>query len=291
MHVSTFKELGVNIEEISSSLYCKCDQIKGKSIYLDFPSVGVTENLMLLTAISDGVTIINNPAKEPEIVDLMNFLNLMGAKITGAGKDAIYIEGVKKLHGVEYKPVGDRIEAGTFLIAGAITGGEVEISGVKPEILGALLNKFLNNTCNIRVKSDIIYLKSGAKRKGFLIETNPYPGFPTDLQAQMLSLACVSDGVSIIRENIFETRFKHVQELIKIGADVVVKDRTAIVKGVRQFIGGEVYAKDLRGGASLVLAGLNAKGSTLVCDIKHIERGYYHFDDKLRALGGDIKKL
>ena len=291
MHLNAFRQLGVVVEDYPSEIYCHTDKVLGNKIYLDFPSVGVTENVMILSAISDGETIIFNPAKEPEIVDLMNFLNQMGAKISGAGKDEIHIIGVKKLHGTVYKPIGDRIEAGTLLVAGAITGGEVEVSGVKPEILGSLLNKFLNNTCNINIKSDIIYLKSGSRRKGFVIETNPYPGFPTDLQAQMLSLACVSEGVSIIRENIFETRFKHVQELVKIGADVVVKDRTAIIKGVKNFIGGEVYSKDLRGGASLVLAGLNAKGTTIVHDIKHVERGYYRFDEKLRSLGGDIKKL
>ncbi len=291
LHINALRVLGVNINEFGGEIRCFAERIVGKEIYLDFPSVGATENVMLATAISEGTTIINNPAKEPEIVDLMNFLNNMGAKIHGAGTGKIIIEGVKKLHGIKYKPIGDRIEAGTFLIAGAITGGTVEVHGINKENLTPLLNKLLNNTCNIRVKDDIILLKSGMNRKGFDIETSPYPGFPTDLQAQALALATVSNGISIIRENIFETRFKHVNELIKLGADIVVKDRIAIVKGVKQLTCGEVYAHDLRGGAALVLAGLNASGTTVVNDIRHIERGYYRFEDKISMLGGDIKKI
>ena len=291
LHINALRALGVNINEFGGEIRCFAERIVGKEIYLDFPSVGATENVMLATAISEGTTIINNPAKEPEIVDLMNFLNKMGAKIHGAGTGKIIIEGVKKLHGIKYKPIGDRIEAGTFLIAGAITGGTVEVRGVNKENLTPLLNKLLNNTCNIRVKDDIILLKSGISRKGFDIETSPYPGFPTDLQAQALALATVSNGISIIRENIFETRFKHVNELIKLGADIVVKDRIAIVRGVKQLNCGEVYAHDLRGGAALVLAGLNASGATVVNDIRHIERGYYRFEDKISMLGGDIKKI
>ena len=291
LHISALRELGVIIDEFGGEIRCFAEKIIGKDIYLDFPSVGATENVMLATAISNGTTIINNPAKEPEIVDLMNFLNKMGAKITGAGTGKIIIQGVKKLKGICYKPIGDRIEAGTFLIAGAITGGTVEIRGINQENLTPLLNKLLNNTCNIRVKDDIILLKSGVSKKGFNIETSPYPGFPTDLQAQALALATVSNGISIIRENIFETRFKHVNELIKLGADIVCKDRIAIVRGVKQLVGGEVYAHDLRGGAALVLAGLNATGTTVVNDIRHIERGYYRFEDKISLLGGDIKKV
>jgi UDP-N-acetylglucosamine 1-carboxyvinyltransferase len=291
LHINAFKELGVKVDTTACGMYCQVDKIKGKEIYLDFPSVGATENIMLISAISDGVTVIHNPAKEPEILDLMNFLNKAGAKITGAGRDKITIEGVKKLRGISYKPISDRIEAGTLLIAGAITGGEIEISGVNAENIAPLLNKLLNNTCNIRVKNDIIYLKSGFKKKAFFIDTRPHPGFPTDLQAQMLALACVSDGVSVIRENIFETRFKHVQELIKLGANVVVKDKVALVTGVEKLIGAPVYAHDLRGGASLVLAGLSAYGKTTVYDIKHVERGYYRFEEKLKSLGGDIEKI
>ena len=291
LHINAFRELGVSVDTTSCGIYCKADKIIGKEIYLDFPSVGATENIMLLSAISNGVTVIHNPAKEPEILDLMNFLNKAGAKITGAGRDKIIIEGVKKLHGITYKPISDRIEAGTLLIAGAITGGEIEISDVNAENIAPLLNKLLNNTCNIRVKNDIIYLKSGFKKKAFFIDTRPHPGFPTDLQAQMLALACVSDGVSVIRENIFETRFKHVQELIKLGANVVVKDKVAVVTGVERLTGAPVYAHDLRGGASLVLAGLAAFGKTTVHDVKHVERGYYHFEEKIKQLGGDIEKV
>ncbi len=291
LHILALKQLGVKITEYGGQLNCFAEKIIGNEIYLDFPSVGATENIMLASTTASGVTIINNPAKEPEIKDLMHFLNKMGAKISGAGSDRIYIEGVKSLHGVTYKPIADRIEAGTLLIAGAITGGNIEVRGINHEILSPVLNKLLNNTCKITIKSDIIYLKSGSILKGFNVETNPYPGFPTDLQAQALALACVSKGVSIIRENIFETRFKHVSELIKLGAKITVKDRVAIVNGIDRFIGGDVYACDLRGGASLVLAGLNAKGVTVVHDIKHVERGYYRFDQKLRSLNCDIFKI
>ncbi|MBO7186870.1 MAG: UDP-N-acetylglucosamine 1-carboxyvinyltransferase [Clostridia bacterium] len=291
LHINAFRELGVIVSEDGGEINCVANKIVGNEIYLDFPSVGATENIMLLTAVSDGTTVIYNPAKEPEIKDLMNFLNKMGAKIVGAGRDKIVIEGVKKLHGISYKAIGDRIEAGTFLIGTAITGGEIEISGIKAENLAPLLNKLVNNTCNIRVKDDIIYLKSGLNRKGFFIDTRPHPGFPTDLQPQMLALACVSTGVSVIRENIFETRFKHVGELVKLGAEVTVKDRVAIVTGVERLKGGEVYAHDLRGGAALVLAGLNAYGKTMIHDVKHIERGYYAFEQKIKRLGGDIERF
>lgn len=291
LHINALKELGVKIEEDGGKINCFADKIIGKEIYLDFPSVGATENIMLACAISCGRTIINNPAKEPEIKDLMNFLNKMGAKIFGGGGDKIIIDGVERLHGVEYIPISDRIEAGTFLIGTVLTGGEIELCGANPENLVPLLNKLYNNTCKIDIKGDIIYLKSKGRIKAFNVETSPYPGFPTDLQAQALALTCVADGISIIRENIFETRFKHVTELIKLGAKITVKDRVAIVRGVKRLCGTEVVAHDLRGGASLVLAGLCADGQTVISDVKHIERGYYQFERKLKELGCDIKKI
>ncbi len=290
LHLNAFSELGVEIKEISGGVYCLADRIRGREIYLDYPSVGATENLMLCSVLAEGKTEIHNPAKEPEIVDLMQFLNSMGAKVYGAGTSTIFIEGVKRLHGTCYKPIPDRIECGTFMIATAITGGDVKIKNCNPKNISALVHKLCDNTCKIRVNNDIIHIKGGKEKKFFSVETGPYPGFPTDLQSPITALACVSNGVSLITETVFETRFQYVSELIKMGADVTVKDRTAIVKGVSELVGATVCAKDLRGGASLVLAGLGATGQTTVLDIKHIERGYVDFDKKLRMLGADITR-
>ena len=291
MHVSSLKTLGVVIEEDGGKISCDASNIKSGIVYLDFPSVGATENLMLASVFTKGETVIKNCAKEPEIVDLMNFLNSMGAKVSGAGTDVIRIEGVKKLHGTVYKPIPDRIEAGTFLIATAITGGEVEISNVNPENISSLIHKLCNNTCKISLNNDIIYIKYGRSRKSFTIDTNPYPGFPTDLQAQMTALATVSKGTSVITENVFEMRFKFAKELIKMGADIKLCGRTAIVKGVKKLFGTTITAPDLRGGAALVLGGLVAEGTTIVNNVRHIERGYDGFENKLANLGVDIKKI
>lgn len=290
LHINALKNLNVNISEASGEIFCFTERVKGRGIYLDFPSVGATENIILASVLAEGKTEIHNPAKEPEIVDLMNFLNSMGAKIYGAGTSTILIEGVKKLHGTEYQPAPDRIEAGTYLIATAITGGDIRLDNCNVKNISPLIHKLCNNTCKISIKDDIIYLKSGQERKCFSFSTGPHPSFPTDLQPQAMALACVSSGVSVIEENVFETRFKHVPELIKMGADITVKGRTAIVTGVPYLTGAEVCANDLRAGAALVLAGLCAKGTTIVCGISHIERGYLDLDVKLKSLGVDIKR-
>lgn len=290
LHLSGLKKLGVEVKEDKGVLICKAYNLRGNKIYLDFPSVGATENIILASVFASGYTEIHNVAREPEIEDLQNFLNKMGAKIKGAGTNCILIEGVKKLHGTTYLPMFDRIEACTYLTAAAITGGSIEISGCNVEKISSVLDKFRDNTCKITLNNDIIYLKSAGKRKCFQIDTLPYPGFPTDLQAQMLALATVSDGISLIRENVFEARFNHVKELVKMGANIEVQDNFAVVKGVGRLKGAKVCAGDLRGGAALVVAGLNAEGETTVCDIKHIERGYADFDKKLTSLGADIKK-
>lgn len=290
LHLSGLKKLGVEIKEDKGVLMCKAYNLKGNKIYLDFPSVGATENIILASVFARGYTEIHNVAREPEIEDLQNFLNKMGAKIKGAGTNCIVIEGVKKLHGITYLPMFDRIEACTYLTAAAITGGSIEISGCNVEKISSVLDKFRDNTCKITLNNDIIYLKSLGERKCFQIDTLPYPGFPTDLQAQMLALATVSDGISLVRENVFEARFNHVKELVKMGANIEVQDNFAVVKGVGRLKGAKVCAGDLRGGAALVVAGLNAEGETTVCDIKHIERGYADFDKKLSSLGADIKK-
>ena len=291
IHLTALRSLGVQFADLGGQIYCKADKTVGKEIYLDFPSVGATENIMLTAVLAEGKTEIHNPAKEPEIIDLMKFLNSMGAKIYGAGTSTILIEGVKKLHGTTYKPIGDRIEAGTYLIAGAITGGEVEVSGADAKNISSLLHKLCDNTCKITIKNDIIYLKSGSSRKAFSFSTGPYPFFPTDLQAQSTALLALSEGVSVVTENVFEMRFKHLAELIKMGADISVKGRTAIIKGVKKLNGASVTANDLRGGSALVLAALGAEGQSEVYGIHHVERGYLNIEKKLSALGADVKRL
>lgn len=290
IHIDGLKSLGVDIKDICGELICTREKISGNSVCLDFPSVGATENLILASVFCEGKTTIYNAAKEPEIGDLIKFLNSMGANIAGGGSATVVIYGVKSLHGTVYKPISDRIEAGTFLIAGAITGGEVEVSNVNAENISSLIHKLCNNTCKISIKNDIIRLKSGRIRKSFNVETSPYPGFPTDLQAQTMALLSVSYGASVIVENIFEMRFKHARELIKMGADIKLCERTAIVNGVKCLHGATVMAEDLRGGAALVLAGLSAEGKTVINGVHHVERGYCLFDKKLAALCADIKK-
>ena len=291
LHLHGLKQMGVQVDETGGEIDCRADRLKGGDIYFDFPSVGATENIILAAVLAEGRTIIHNAAKEPEVEDLQHFLNSMGARVSGAGTSVIAVDGVKKLHGTQYKPIFDRIEAGTYLVAAAATGGKIEIGNVRPEKISALLHKLCDNTCNIAVKNDIIYLQSGGVRKSFNIETLPYPGFPTDMQAQMVALAAVSEGISVIRENIFETRFKHVRELNRMGANIVVKDRVAIVSGVKQLVGAKVVAHDLRGGAALIVAGLNAAGTTVIEDVRHVERGYYRPEEKFRALGADFRRV
>ncbi len=291
IHISALKSLGVKIEEMGGEISCNAENVKGNERCLDFPSVGATENAMLASVFADGETIIRNAAKEPEIEDLMYFLVGMGAKITGGGTDTVRITGVKKLNGTQYKPLCDRIEAGTYLIAAAITGGKIELYNCKAENISSLIHKLRNNSCKIRIKNDIIYLKGGDSKKAFNVETSPYPGFPTDLQAQIMSLAAVSEGTSLITENIFETRFRHVSELNKMGANITIRGKTAIVSGVKKLYGASVYAEDLRGGASLVLGALAAEGMSVINDICHIERGYAQMDLKLSRLGASIKKI
>lgn len=290
IHLDKIKCLGVSVTEILGEIICTANTTLGADIYLKFPSVGATENLMMVATTAKGKTEIHNCAKEPEVVDFMRFLNSMGAKIYGAGTSTILVEGVKKLHGTEYLPSTDRIEGGTYLLAGAITGGEVEIKGCNAKNISSLIHKLCDNTCKIIIKNDIIYLKSGNSRKSFNICTGPHPFFPTDLQAQAMALASVSTGESAITENVFETRFAHVKELLKMGADICVKGKTAIVKGMPQLSGATVVANDLRGGASLVLAGLNAEGKTTVKNVHHVDRGYFDFDKKLLQLGANIKR-
>ena len=292
LHLKGFRALNVTVKEEGGHIICNGQHARGGRIHLDFPSVGATENIMLAAILLKGKTTITNAAKEPEVVALQDFLNAMGAKVKGAGTDQIEIDGVKKLGAVEFTPIPDRIVAGTYLIAGAITHGELLIKNCCPKHLEALTDKLKNAVSKIAVFEKDIYIKADGDIISVpLTETQPYPGFPTDLQAQTLALQTVSKGSGIMVENIFETRYKHVAELTKMGANIVVKDKIALVRGVKNLHGAEVTAHDLRGGAALVLAGLCAVGRTEISDIKHIDRGYLNFDGALRSVGAKIERI
>lgn len=292
LHIKGLEALGVKIVDRHGYLSCDGSAMHGGNVHLDFPSVGATENIMMAAVLTKGRTKIFNPAKEPEIVDLQNFLNKAGAKIRGAGTTTIIIDGVERLGSVDYTPIPDRIIAGTYMLATLMCGGDVRFSGIKPEHLQALISKIDNNSCKIVVKGDKLRLSaSGQPRSIEKIETLPYPGFPTDLQPQIMALETISNGTSVIVENLFETRFKHVGELNKMGADILVEGRSAVIKGVNKLYGAEVVATDLRGGAGLVLAGLVADGYTKVSNIGQILRGYESIDEDLKSLGADIKRI
>ena len=289
LHLSGLRALGVKITEDFGYIECDAENMRSGVVHLDFPSVGATENIMMSAVFLEGETIIINVAKEPEIVDLANFINKMGGKIRGAGTSTIIVEGVKELNGCEYTPISDRIVTGTYLIAAAMTRGKVRLTNANYQDVYALLNKLRNAGVNIDYDNSNIWIEMNKRPIACSsIETQPYPGFPTDLQAQMLALQTVSDGISVITENLFETRFKHVPELMKMGAKITLKDRMAIVRGVTKLYGNEVISSDLRGGASLVLAGLIAEGKTVVSNANFIDRGYEKFEEKLNMLGANI---
>ncbi len=292
LHIKGLEALNVKVVDRRGYLTCDGKNMRGGDVHLDFPSVGATENVMMAGVLSKGKTRIFNAAKEPEIVDLQNFLNKAGAKIKGAGTTTITIEGVEKLGSVEYTPIPDRIIAGTYIIATAMCGGDVMLTNAKSEHLQALISKLDNNCCKISVKGDKIRVISNGRHKSInKIETMPYPGFPTDLQPQIMALETISDGTCVIVENLFETRFKHVGELVKMGAQILVEGRSAVIKGVEKLYGAEVTATDLRGGAGLVLAGLVADGYTTISNIGQIKRGYESIESDLKKLGADIKKV
>ena len=287
-HLKGFQKLGINIIEDSGRIRCKCGKIKGGKIYLNFPSVGATENLILASIFAEGQTTITNAAMEPEIVDLQSFLNKMGANVTGAGTKTICIKGVKSLNETIYKIMPDRIEAGTFLCAAAITGGNILLKNVVHQHISPVITKLKECGCTIETNDDWIKLEAPKKLKAINIETMPYPGFPTDMQSVFGAMLSIAEGTSIIVENIFENRYKYVNELIKMGANINVMGRKAIINGSKCLIGAEVLSHDLRGGAALVIAGLSANGRTKISNIEHILRGYENFDRKLRNLGARI---
>ena len=288
LHIKAFEKLGIDVKEESGYIHCKADEIIGNDIQLDFPSVGATENIMLASIFAKGTTKIINAAMEPEIVDLQNALNSMGAKISGAGTSNIIIKGIEKLKDLSYNIIPDRIEAGTLLCAAAITGGSLRLTKVVPEHIETLLNKLEEMGCNITVLKNEILLKAPKKLKPVDIKTLPYPGFPTDMQSIIATTLSVAKGTSIIVENIFENRYKYVNELKKMGAKITIEGRTAVIKGVRKLNKANVKATDLRGGASLALAGLNAKGRTTIENIEYVLRGYESLDKKLQSLGANI---
>jgi UDP-N-acetylglucosamine 1-carboxyvinyltransferase len=286
------KALGAEIELDQGYVNARASRLKGTTILFESPTVGGTENLMMAACLAEGTTIIENAAKEPEIVDLANYLIKMGAKIQGAGTSILRIEGVGQLTPSEHSIIPDRIEAGTLLIAGAITGGKVRIQNARPQDLEALTVKLRESGFSIESGATDMTLTAPAKWCGVDLTTTPHPGFPTDLQAQFMALMIESEGTSVITETVFENRFMHVQELVRLGADITPKTRVAVIRGrPRSMVGAPVMATDLRASACLVLAGLVAKGETVVNRIYHLDRGYEGLEHKLTQLGADIHRI
>ncbi|MBU1035351.1 UDP-N-acetylglucosamine 1-carboxyvinyltransferase, partial [bacterium] len=290
-HLKGFEALGAQVEVEKGYIEAKVNILKGVEIYLDFPSLGATENIMMAACLAEGVTAIENAAKDPEVVELGHFLNKMGAKVEGLGTDLIKIEGVKKLHGVDYTIIPDRIEAGTYMIAAAITGGNVLIEKADLLLLKPLIVKLEEAGVRIEIEKNLIKVIGPDRVKAVDIKTLPFPGFPTDMQPQFMALSCVAKGTSVIIETVFEKRFTHTGDLIRMGADIKVEGHSAIIKGVKKLSAAPVMASDLRGGAALVLAGLVAEGTTELSRIYHLDRGYMKLEEKLNSLGADIKRV
>ena len=292
LHLKGFKSLGANINQKHGVIEIEAkDGLIGSEIYLDFPSVGATENIIMASTLAKGETIISNCATEPEIIDLADFLNKMGAKIEGAGTETIKITGVLSLGKCEHEIIPDRIEAGTFLVMGAATKGEIEVSNINCEHLKAVTSKLKEINVELEEKGNSIQVFGKNIFKNVDIKTMPYPGFPTDMQPQFMSLMTISNGTGIINETIFENRFMHVSELGLMGADIKVEGKSAIIKGVNKITGSKVKSTDLRAGAGLIIAALLAEGQTEISDIYHIERGYYKIEDKLKSIGAKVKRI
>lgn len=292
IHLTCLQELGAKIIDKHGYITAYAENMKAGQVHMSFPSVGATENLIMASIFLKGKTTLLGVAKEPEICDLCNFLNKMGANIKGAGTDNIEIVGVEKLKGGEYKPIPDRIITGTYLMLPLIAGGEIELSNVNPKHITSLIYLLKNNSCKLHIKSDKIIIAKKGRLKNFKkVETMPYPHFATDLQQPLTTLACLCKGTTIITENMFESRFKHVPELIKMGAKINICESSLVVDGVNELFGAEVEAFDLRGGVALVLAGLGANGYTTINNISVIDRGYYKLEENLNSLGADIKRI
>lgn len=291
LHLKGFQALGAKIIQKNGYIEAIADELVGDTIYLDFPSVGATQNIMMAAVKAKGTTVIENVAREPEIVDLANFLNKMGASIHGAGTEIMRIEGVDHLHAVSHPIVQDRIEAGTFMVAAAMTEGNVLIDGAIPEHNRPLISKLIEMGVKITEENDGLRVIGPKALKATDIKTMPHPGFPTDMQAQMTAIQLVADGVSTTTETVFENRFQHLEEMRRMNAQVKIDNNVALIKGASQLQGAEVYATDLRAAAALVLAGLRANGITRVRNLKYLDRGYYQFHKKLQQLGADVERV
>lgn len=291
-HLKGFEAMGATVKIGNGFIDAEVNgKLRGAKIYLDFPSVGATENIMMAAVLAEGTTVIENCAKEPEIVDLANFLNAMGAKVRGAGTGTIRIDGVTTLYGAEHAVIPDRIEAGTFMIAAAITGGNVLVQGAVPEHLTSLIAKLEEMGVTIVEEDSGLRVIAPDKLKAVDVKTMPHPGFPTDMQSQMMALLMKAEGTSMVTETVFENRFMHVEEFRRMNADMKIEGRSVIINGPCQLQGAEVAATDLRAAAALILAGLAAEGYTRVTELKHLDRGYVRFHEKLAALGADIERV
>ncbi|WP_434577997.1 UDP-N-acetylglucosamine 1-carboxyvinyltransferase [Thermoanaerobacterium thermosaccharolyticum] len=291
LHLKGFQTLGAQIDIGHGYVEARAKRLVGKKVYLDFPSVGATENIMMAAVFADGITTIENAAEEPEVVDLANFLNKMGANIKGAGTDTIRIEGVKELKGTEHTVIPDRIEAGTYMVAAAMTGGDVLIENVIVDHIKPIIAKLTECGIDVFEEGTGVRVKGMRNYKAVDVKTLPYPGFPTDMQAQMMAMMAGAKGTSVIIETVFENRFMHVDELKRMGADIKIEGRTAVVTGIDHLSGAEVKATDLRAGAALILAGLIAEGKTIINDVHHIDRGYVNIEEKLKNLGAIIYRV
>lgn len=291
LHIKGFKALGADVDISYGLISAKAQRLVGSHIYMDKVSVGATINVMMAAALAEGKTVIENAAKEPHVVDVANFLNSMGTNIRGAGTDVIRIVGVEKLHRTEYSVIPDQIEAGTFMCAAAVTGGDVLIKNVIPKHLEATTAKLLDAGCQVEEYDDAVRVFGDGALRGTQVTTLPYPGFPTDMQPQMTVVLGIAQGTSTVTESIFENRFKYVDELSRMGANIQVEGNVAIIRGVERYTGARVCAPDLRAGAALVVAGLAADGVTVVDDIYYIQRGYENLEGKLCQLGAQIEKV
>jgi len=292
LHLRGLRQMGAVITEERGFVEAQADRLMGAEIHLDYPSVGATENLMMAACLARGTTVIRNPAREPEIVDLQVFLNKMGARIQGAGTDAIRIDGVEALAGAEHTPIPDRIEAGTFMVAAALTQGDVVLHPVVPAHVDAITAKLRETGAIVEEAGPgALRVRAAERPRPVYLRTQPHPGFPTDMQPQFMALLSVATGASIISETVYTSRMKHADELRRMGADIVVDGQVAIVRGVRRLTGALVEALDLRAGAALILAGLAAEGETVVEGVVHVDRGYEAIEEKLRALGADVRRL
>lgn len=290
-HIKGFEALGATVEINHGSVSIQAEKLVGTNIFFDVVSVGATINVMIAAAVAEGTTVLENVAREPHVVDVANFLNSMGANIKGAGTDVIIIKGVSSLKGCTYSVIPDQIEAATFMIAAAACGGEVSIKNVIPKHLESITAKLVEMGVEVEEGDDSVTVRRSNGLKGTNVKTSPYPGFPTDVQQPMTVLMCLAEGRSLVNESIWESRFKHVDELKKLGANIKVDGRSAIIEGVKEFKGAVVKATDLRAGAAMVIAGLVAKGETEIYAIEHIDRGYPHIEDKFRSLGGDVTRI